>query len=573
MIEAIEVDDFSACGGDFYARGHLRTLAPGPRGRRRRRSLETYDERYADAPIDPRRVFEAELAGAGSIRATRGGPNWSVLVAAVMALILCWSVARLVTGGPDQRRRPGRAQRLRRAQPPTHAAGRPIRSRSSVDARPAGERGSWSVTAPGKVVFSGDLAYGQRHTAPGVPAGADPVDRRVGDGDGGGPGPRAHGARGPTGHRSPTSYAGEVAHPAAESGPHGHGAAYSTPMTTTHRDVSVALVTLGCARNDVDSEELAGRLAADGFRLVDDPEDAETVVVNTCGFVEAAKKDSVDTLLAAADLKEAGRTQAVVAVGCLAERYGKDLAESLPEADAVLGLRRLPRHRGPAALDPGRRGAAPAHPARPPQAAADHAGRPRRLDPVGARAHGPQLDDARRVGAPASGPRAVRRRLDGGPMAPLKLASGCDRRCSFCAIPSFRGSFVSRRPSDVARRGPLAGRRGRRASCSWSARTPRRTARTSATSGCSRRCCPSSPAVDGIERVRVSYLQPAETRPGPGRGDRDDAGRQRLLRPVLPARQRRRCCGGCAGSATPRASSGCSTRSAPSPRAPASAPT
>src|SRR6059058_1351072 len=109
-------------------------------------------------------------------------------------------------------------------------------------------------------------------------------------------------------------------------------------MTTTPRDVSVALVTLGCARNDVDSEELAGRLAADGFRLVDDPEDAETVVVNTCGFVEAAKKDSVDTLLAAVDLKDGGRTRAVVAVGCLAERYGKDLAASLPEADAVLGF-------------------------------------------------------------------------------------------------------------------------------------------------------------------------------------------------------------------------------------------
>ena len=101
---------------------------------------------------------------------------------------------------------------------------------------------------------------------------------------------------------------------------------------------SVALVTLGCARNDVDSEELAGRLAAGGFRLVDEPEDADTVVVNTCGFVESAKKDSIDTLLQASDLKVAGRTSKVVAVGCLAERYGKDLAESLPEADAVLGF-------------------------------------------------------------------------------------------------------------------------------------------------------------------------------------------------------------------------------------------
>src|SRR6476661_2063217 len=109
-----------------------------------------------------------------------------------------------------------------------------------------------------------------------------------------------------------------------------------SPLTT------VAMVTLGCARNEVDSEELAGRLEAGGFRLVEDPATADTVVVNTCGFVEAAKKDSVDTLLQAADLKESaghgGKTQAVVAVGCLAERYGKDLAESLPEADAVLGF-------------------------------------------------------------------------------------------------------------------------------------------------------------------------------------------------------------------------------------------
>src|SRR4051812_49762495 len=105
-----------------------------------------------------------------------------------------------------------------------------------------------------------------------------------------------------------------------------------SPLTT------VAMVTLGCARNEVDSEELAGRLEAGGFRLVEDPASAGTVVVNTCGFVEAAKKDSVDTLLEAADLKQSGSTRSVVAVGCLAERYGKDLAASLPEADAVLGF-------------------------------------------------------------------------------------------------------------------------------------------------------------------------------------------------------------------------------------------
>ena len=105
-----------------------------------------------------------------------------------------------------------------------------------------------------------------------------------------------------------------------------------------HAPHRVALITLGCARNDVDSEELAGRLAADGFELVEDAEEAEIAVVNTCGFVDAAKKDSIDTLLAASDLKGRGRTKAVVAVGCLAERYGKQLADELPEADAVLGF-------------------------------------------------------------------------------------------------------------------------------------------------------------------------------------------------------------------------------------------
>jgi ribosomal protein S12 methylthiotransferase len=271
--------------------------------------------------------------------------------------------------------------------------------------------------------------------------------------------------------------------------------------------VTVALVTLGCARNDVDSEELAGRLAADGFRLVD-PEDAETVVVNTCGFVEAAKKDSVDTLLAAADLKAQGATRAVVAVGCQAERYGKDLAESLPEADAVLGFDDYPeiadRLRSILA------GEVP-HPHTPQDR--------RRLLPIT-----PAERDATAVSVPghawdigdhgpASGPRTVRRRLAGGPMAPLKLASGCDRRCSFCAIPSFRGAFVSRRPSDVlAEARWLAGEGVREvflvSENSTSYGKDLGDLRLLET------LLPELAGVDGVDRVRVSYLQPAETRPG-----------------------------------------------------------
>ncbi len=101
VIEAIEVDDFAPCGGDFYARGHLRTLAR-VLGIDATPLLADYEERYADAPVDPRRVFESELATGvgGSIRGTRGGRNWSVLIAAIMGAVLVWSVARLVMDGP-----------------------------------------------------------------------------------------------------------------------------------------------------------------------------------------------------------------------------------------------------------------------------------------------------------------------------------------------------------------------------------------------------------------------------------------------------------------------------------------
>ena len=286
-------------------------------------------------------------------------------------------------------------------------------------------------------------------------------------------------------------------------------------MTTSpEAPTTVALVTLGCARNEVDSEELAGRLELGGFRLVDDASDADTVVVNTCGFVEAAKKDSVDTLLEASDLKADGTTKAVVAVGCLAERYGKDLAASLPEADAVLGFDDYPDI---AAKLRGILAGEQHHP---------HTPQDRRkllpISPAERQAVGVELavpghtiaaPDLPAGAAPESGPRAVRRRLDGGPMAPLKLASGCDRRCSFCAIPSFRGSFVSRRPSDVLGEARWLGEQGVKelflvSENSTSYGKDLGDLRLLET------MLPELAAVDGVERVRVSYLQPAETRPG-----------------------------------------------------------
>lgn len=160
VIEAIEADDFAACGGDFYARGHLRTLGR-VLGVEVTPLLATYDEQYADAPIDPRAVFEAELAGAGSLRATRGGPNWSVLVAAVMALVLCWSVARLVTGGSGPS--PDRAV-LSGSGGPNHS--RSVLTKPVPIVLTAAGGGARVVVRDGlgKLVFAGDLSYGQKHT-------------------------------------------------------------------------------------------------------------------------------------------------------------------------------------------------------------------------------------------------------------------------------------------------------------------------------------------------------------------------------------------------------------------------
>jgi ribosomal protein S12 methylthiotransferase len=282
---------------------------------------------------------------------------------------------------------------------------------------------------------------------------------------------------------------------------------------------TVALVTLGCARNEVDSEELAGRLAADGWDLVESASDADVAVVNTCGFVEAAKKDSVDALLEANDLKNQGRTQAVVAVGCMAERYGKELADALPEADGVLGFDdyadisdRLQTILGGGVHAPhtprDRRKLLPISPAK------------RQDTEVALPGHGNNAASAEGPAdlpegvAPVSGPRApLRRRLGAGPVASVKLASGCDRRCSFCAIPSFRGSFISRRPSDVL------------AETRWLAEQGAKEIMLVSENNTSygkdlgdirllETLLPELAAVDGIERIRVSYLQPAEMRPG-----------------------------------------------------------
>lgn len=158
------------------------------------------------------------------------------------------------------------------------------------------------------------------------------------------------------------------------------------------------LETLGCAKNQVDSEKLSGAYEASGLRAAATPADADLVVVNTCAFVEAARQESIDTILDLARCRRAGAR--LVVTGCMAERYGAELAEAMPEVDAVAGFG----------------------------------------EPVlfGRHPRAPRLDLLDLPRPPVSAPWAY-----------VKVAEGCDRRCGFCAIPSFRGRQRSRRPEDV----------------------------------------------------------------------------------------------------------------------------
>jgi ribosomal protein S12 methylthiotransferase len=155
---------------------------------------------------------------------------------------------------------------------------------------------------------------------------------------------------------------------------------------------------LGCPKNQVDSDKLAGLLESDGLRAAGRPEQADLVVVNTCAFIEAAREESVETVLALAGAKKEGAK--VVVTGCMAERYGAELAEALPEVDQVAGF-----------------------------------GAPVQWAGSGATS-GRQLPSFDLLNLPRPPARA--------PWAYLKVAEGCDRRCGFCAIPSFRGLQRSR---------------------------------------------------------------------------------------------------------------------------------
>jgi ribosomal protein S12 methylthiotransferase len=187
----------------------------------------------------------------------------------------------------------------------------------------------------------------------------------------------------------------------------------------------VAIVTLGCPKNAIDSEGLGGLLTSGGHEIVSSPEGADVVLVNTCGFIDPARRETVEEVLDLAELKHSGDLKGLVLTGCLVARSADELAESLPEVDALVDFAAYSR-------------------------VADIVG-----DVYGGtleeRIHGDpgtRFDPAWWDASIAAGPRL---RFGRAPWAYLKIAEGCDRGCTFCAIPLMRGKFRSRSLETIER--------------------------------------------------------------------------------------------------------------------------
>ena len=180
--------------------------------------------------------------------------------------------------------------------------------------------------------------------------------------------------------------------------------------------MKVHLTTLGCPKNQVDSELMLGMLTEAGFPLAAAPEDAECVIVNTCAFIDRAREESINTILELAKLKERGSCRALIVTGCLTQRYGGDILREMPEVDGILGTSNLSR-----IVDLVR------------QAAGRH-------DWATSAPPGYLYD--------ATTPRLLTSRV---PYAYVKIAEGCDMGCTFCAIPQFRGRHRSRALADVVK--------------------------------------------------------------------------------------------------------------------------
>ena len=179
--------------------------------------------------------------------------------------------------------------------------------------------------------------------------------------------------------------------------------------------IKIGMVSLGCAKNRVDAELMLGVLLSDGFELETDPAKADAIIVNTCGFIEAAKQESIDTILEMAEYKQ-DHLKALIVTGCLSKRYAKELPAEMPEVDAFLGIGEVEKI---------------AQVVRKCMAG-------ERIVDADEGFH--YLEDVHRV------------LTTPGYTAYVKIAEGCNNRCAFCAIPAIRGNYISRSMENMRRR-------------------------------------------------------------------------------------------------------------------------
>lgn len=187
-------------------------------------------------------------------------------------------------------------------------------------------------------------------------------------------------------------------------------------MPPTAPRARVHFRSLGCPKNRLDSEVMIGTLALAGYAIAERIDDADVVVVNTCSFIESAREESIDAILAVADLRESGGLRGLVVAGCLPQRYGADLAKELPEVDVFVGTGRFPEIA--TILD----------------------------DALAGKGRGVYVDAGRTHLYDETEPRVL---IGPTHSAYLKISEGCDRVCAFCAIPGIRGKFQSRSVESV----------------------------------------------------------------------------------------------------------------------------
>jgi len=241
---------------------------------------------------------------------------------------------------------------------------------------------------------------------------------------------------------------------------------------------------LGCPKNRLDTEVMLGALALGGYALAERLEDADVAVINTCSFIESAREESIEAILAVAELRQTGRLRGLVVTGCLPQRYGADLAKTLPEVDAFVGTGDFPRIAS--ILD----------------------------DALQGRGRGVYVDAGRTHLYDERSPRLLT-----GPThtAYLKIAEGCDRVCAFCAIPGIRGRFQSRGLASVVAEARALAASGVREinlvaqdSTSWGKDLPAGTEGRPKLDALLR----ALDGVDGLDWIRLLYLYPSAVTAG-----------------------------------------------------------